>query len=122
MLGWEFFISRKGNSSTMRPNERGELLARWRASPGGTEWIDELVARGDAIGLGGNGYPIRYTVPVGVLAATLSKGLPKHEGPPTFGDDYFLPSGWTREVEINLSRLRSLDPQEVLEVEAWDQS
>lgn len=121
MLGWEFFIFRQGEDG--RDYARWErALARWQAGWGGDEWLDDLVSQGAATDLGGNGYPNRYTVRAGALVAMLRDGLPKHDGPPVIGDDYFLPGGWTGNAKIDIARLESLDPIELLLVEAWDQS
>jgi hypothetical protein len=117
MLGWEFFVTREADQKTSRP-----LLASWQTGLGGTDWIDDLVAKGVATNLGGNGYPMRYAIPAGALGAVLQLGAPKHAGPPVIGDDCFLPSEWTGRVKIDIDRIRSLGASDVLIVEAWDQS
>ncbi len=122
MLGWEFFVIRQSNSALAEGMREGSLLASWRAGLGGTQWLYDLVESGVATDLGGNGYPCRYEVPAHALVAALAQGPPKHTGPPIFGSDYALPGGWTGQAKIDLARLRSLDPNEILLVEAWDQS
>jgi hypothetical protein len=116
MLGWEFFIARK----TDAPGS--PALATWRAGLGGTDWLKDLVGKGLAVDLGGNGYPDRYEISARTLVSTLAQGPPKHGGPSVIGDNYFLPEGWTSEAKIDFTRLRRLDPNEVLLVEVWDQS
>jgi hypothetical protein len=116
MLGWEFFVTSQSHAG------EPPSLASWRAGLGGTEWLDDLVSKGLATDLGGDGYPNRYSVPAGVLVAVLTNGIPKHGGPLVLGDDYVLPSGWTADARIDIARMRSIDPCEVLVVEAWDQS
>jgi len=120
MLGWEFYVTRQ--VGPVDPKAPGERIARWRAGLGGTRWVDGLVAGDLACDLGGNGYPMQYTVPAGLLLAILRLGPPTHDGPPVVGDDYFTPAGWTGDVSINLDRLASIDPREMILVEAWDQS
>jgi hypothetical protein len=88
----------------------------------GADWLDELVADGKALDLGGNGYPSRYAVTAGVLLAILRSGLPRCDGPLVFGDDYVLPSGWMSTPSIDEKRMLALDPSEILVIEAWDQS
>ena len=88
----------------------------------GTDWLNDLVAKGVVTDLGGDGYPIRYEVSAGAIMAVLALGLPKHSGPPVIGDDYFLPRGWTGDAKMDFARLRAIDPGEILVVEAWDQS
>jgi len=116
VLGWEFFVSRQSDPDEMR------ALATWRAGLSGTDWLDDLVAKGMAMDLGGNGYPDRYALSVAALCAALEFGAPKHIDPPVIGDDYITPSGWSSPVTIDRVRLRTLDPNEILVVEAWDQS
>ena len=123
MLGWEFFVIRQSNSALAEGTQEGALLASWRTGLGGTRWLQDLVEAGVATDLGGNGgYPWRFAVPAHAVVAALAQGPPKYTGPPIFGHDYVLPGGWTGEAKIDLARLRSLDPSEILLVEAWDQS
>lgn len=122
MLGWEFFIARQiGNGEDARRAE-APLLASWMAGVGGTEWLDGLVSAGVATHLDGNGYPTRYSIPAGALVGVLGHGLPRHDGPLVIGDDYVLPGGWTGNAKVDLDGLQSLAPNELLLVEAWDQS
>ncbi len=116
MLGWEFFVTRQADAKA------SPALASWQASLGGLAWLENLVSKGMAIDLGGNGYPCRYVVAAGTITAMLAHGLPKHDGPPVFGSDYYLPNGWTGNAQVDMARLRSIDPNELLLVEAWDQS
>ena len=120
MLGWEFFVLRRDNE---RKTPRSAVaLARWRAGIGGTRWLEDLVSKGLAEDLGGDGYPSRYTVGARALVELLTQGLPQHDGPFVVGDDYVLPGGWTGDSKIEFESLRALDPTETLLVEAWDQS
>lgn len=114
MLGWEILVTPKSDDK--------RLLASWKVGLGGTAWLDELAKKGLAKDLGGDGYPIRYEVSAGTLTSVLERGVPKHGGPTVIGDDYVHPGDWTGDVRIDLVSLRSLDPQELLDVEAWDQS
>lgn len=118
MLGWEFFISRQHVSAA----NTEKTVAFWKAGIGGTHWIDALVSEGRAADLGGNGYPLRYSVTAGVLLSVLRRGLPNHEGPPVIGDNYVMPKGWVGEGRVKLEILEAIPSDEVLLVEAWDQS
>ena len=122
MLGWQFFIQIRGDEARNPKDGKGSLLATWEAGLGGTDWIEQLVVQGKAKDLGGNGYPNRYTVTAMTLKNALAGGLPRHGGPPTIGENYFLPTGWTGSARLDLARLNELDPTCLLEVEAWDQS
>lgn len=122
MLGWEFFISEQVASGSASPQAKQPTLARWKASLEGIDWVNKLVLEGLASDLGGDGYPNRYLILAGVLFRVLEKGVPKHSGPPVFGDDYYLPAGWVGEAKINLEAIKLLDPFTLLVIEAWDQS
>lgn len=122
MLGWEFFIRRQAGTATAPRKTNAPLLASWMAGLGGTEWLDDLVSAGIAVHLDGNGYPTRYSIPAGALVEVLGHGLPKHDGPLVIGDDYVVPGGWAGNAKIDLASLQSLAPNELLLVEAWDQS
>ena len=108
----------------MRKSDAPEAraLATWQTGINGMDWLEELVAKGIGADLGGNGYPNTYEMPAGVMLAILANGIPKHGGPTVAGDDYVLPRGWTGNASIDLERLRSMEPSEILIVEAWDQS
>jgi hypothetical protein len=122
MLGWEIFISRARPEGAKGQAGRDNLIASWMVGLYGLSWIEDLVAAGKATLLGGNGYPVRFQVSAGTLAGALASGVPAHDSPPVFGDDYVLPRGWTGTAHIDLERLAALDPDEPLVVEAWDQS
>lgn len=117
MLGWEFFVTRKGEEE-----EEGPALVSWMAGLSGRDWLKDLVREGMATDLGGNGYPCRYLIPVKHLRDALAKGIPSGGGPLVIGDDYAMPAGWHGAIKVDLPRLRALDADEELLVEAWDQS
>ena len=122
MLGWEFFVRKQSYAGADGHAAEGAPLASWKASLGGTQWIDDLVTNSKAADLGGDGYPNRYTVAAGTMLAVLRQGLPRHDGPLVLGDDYVLHQGWTGDASIDIERLQLIDPSEILLVEAWDQS
>lgn len=122
MLGWYFCIYAQSDMLTNQSAANTPKLASWEAGIGGTEWLNDLVKLGQATENGGNGYPLRFSVSAGVLLSVLKVGLPKHDGILVIGDDYVLPSGWTGNAQIDFERLRRIDPNELLLVDAWDQS
>ena len=87
----------------------------------GLDWLDQLVKEGKATDLGGNGYPNRYTITVGVLFPNLTNGSPKNRSPLVIGDDYVLPSGWNGKVTWQVAP-DSCNPDDTLFLEVWDQS
>ena len=122
MLGWEFFISPRADAESGSEGQPARLIANWRAGLGGTEWVDSLVRQERAKNCGGNGYPLRYEISAATLLTVLESGIPRHRGPRVIGDDYQLPADYIGDVTIDLGRLRALPPDDVLCVEAWDQS
>jgi hypothetical protein len=121
MLGWEFIVV------TQRVHVAGlsvkdQWLATWTTSLGGTDWLEKLCTLGEAIDLGGNGYPLRYVLAAATLRRVFQNGLPRADSPPVFGEDYFLPAGWSGSLEVDWDRLNALPAEVLLSVEAWDQS
>lgn len=110
-MGWEFFVERQSDVGAAGGMPEATPLARWQLGLGGTTWLAELVARGLATDLGGQGYPCRWRVSAGVLAAALADRLPAPQSPLILGS-----------TQMDLARLQGLDPGEMLLVEAWDQS
>jgi hypothetical protein len=121
MLGWHLVIYPQ---SVQVAGTRSDLdhIASWKAGLGGTRWIVQLCASGDAVDLGGDGYPNRYLITAAVLRAVLRDGVPQHDSPPVVGDDYYLPRGWTGDAELQIERLNALPGHTLLAVDAWDQS
>ncbi|MCA3221902.1 MAG: hypothetical protein ING40_07855 [Burkholderiales bacterium] len=52
----------------------------------------------------------------------LVNGPPSHEGPPMIGDDNVLPANWRGKFERFADRIDAVLPEQVLTIEAWDQS
>jgi hypothetical protein len=113
VLGWEIFVTRQGSDA---------LVATWRTGTGGLEWLNNLVKAHRAVDLGGNGYPMRYSVAAGVILPILTKTLPPNNSPMVIGEDYVLPPGWSEEVQLNAENAAACRADEQLMVEAWDQS
>lgn len=122
MLGWEILVLRHANARLNGDSDSGETLASWTTSVGGTNWLEQLVASGRAVSLPGNGYPNIYLISATAFLAVVKRGVPKSDGPPVLGDDYFQPAGWTADQRLGLYALQQLDPEELLVVEAWDRS
>ena len=121
MLGWYFGVYPQTVHATGL-NEKDHRLASWEVGLNGAQWIKDLCKIGEAVDLGGNGYPNRYVLTAAALRRARQHGVPKHDSPPVIGDDYFLPSGWIGKVELDRERLNGLAPQTLLAVEVWDQS
>ncbi len=116
VLGWEIFVSRTTG------DKKKTALAKWSCGVFGLSWLDDLVKAGKAVSLGGQGYPCKYIVSARVLIPAIKNGVPKHNSPLIIGDDYVLPEGWSSDIEWDKEQILACAPDELLEVEAWDQS
>jgi hypothetical protein len=122
MLGWQINIHRLIPGESQYNLTKESLLASWTTSLGGLDWIEALVKDGKAEDLGGTGYPCWYKATAKIILPIIMDGPPRYKGPPVFGNDYILPSGWTGEVKIDHSKIAECLPDEQLIIEAWDQS
>jgi hypothetical protein len=64
MLGWHITICRQAageETPASFESPTSTELAVWQTGIGGLDWIDDLLEKGLAIFLGGNGYPTEYT-------------------------------------------------------------
>lgn len=116
MLGWEVFIFRSAEAKSE------DLIVRWQTSVFGLKWLDQLVKDGYASDLGGNGYPCKYSVTAGVLLPIITAGLPSNNSPLVIGNDYVLPEGWSGDIAWNREATLACQPDDILTIEAWDQS
>jgi len=79
MLGWHISVFRQvdgGTSPAREGAEEGARLAVWQADVGGLRWLDALVEAGQAVNLGGNGYPSYYTAQAEYLIPRIVDGPP----------------------------------------------
>lgn len=116
MLSWEVFVFRSAEAKSE------DLIARWQTSVFGLKWLDQLVKDGYASDLGGNGYPCKYSVTAGVLLPIITASLPSNNSPLVIGDDYVLPEGWSGDITWNREATLACQPDDILTIEAWDQS
>lgn len=122
MLGW-FIIVRRSGSETGRVGADPCVLATWETSIDGLDWIEELERAGKASCVSRNGYPTRYTAVAHVVVPLLQAGSPpQHVGLPVIGDDYVTPAGWSGTMTVHRERLARCPSDEMLVVDAWDQS
>ena len=106
MLGWHLKIYRQadgGASPATAQSSHGNHFASWGEEK--LAWLDELVKAGEAIDLGGDGYPCRYTAAAEHLIPLITDTL----------------TGVRNKV-VNAAEVTRCRPEEWLLVEAWDQS
>lgn len=67
-------------------------------------------------------YPNRYTAKAANVLPLLAGGPPAHRGPPIIGDDYVMPANWKGNVIFHQDKIEACPPDQVLTIDAWDQS
>jgi hypothetical protein len=85
-------------------------------------WLDELVEKGEAIHLGGNGYPPRYTAAAHHLIPRIIDALPEGRLDWIYGTSDILSDQWARSRVIDRAPAANCRPDEWLLVDAWDES
>jgi hypothetical protein len=125
MLGWQVYINRRPIRGDFVPEallDDETLIATWLTGIDGLSWLHDLVKDGYAVDLGGSGYPCRFTAKAAVLS-TIITNLPKnYQGTTVIGDDYVHFGGFNLNIKIYQQRIDNCPPDEVLSIEAWDQS
>jgi len=125
MLGWHISVFRQksgGSEPAANDSARGSRVAVWQTGLGGLEWIDQLCITGDALSLGGNGYPVWYTAKASLLLPEILKGPPNAN--PVWRRDPgdIVTAKWAGRTVIDQTAAAACTPDEWLLVEAWDES
>ncbi len=124
MIGWHISVYRQkdgGAAAATAASSQGTRLAVWQTGLHGLRWLDELVKSGNAIDLGGNGYPLRFT-------ATAEHLVPRIKQPPeanavwVCGPQDILTDKWAGKTVVELDAIAQCRIGEWLLVEAWDES
>ena len=113
MLGWHISVYRQSD---------GSRLAVWQAGWHGLQWIDALVEAGDAVSLGGDGYPFRYTATAATLQPILIDGPPNARKAWVSEPGDILTENWAGATVLDHAALAQCAPDEELLLEAWDES
>lgn len=127
MLGWMFIVETLYVSVT-RPSthnlehQKSKELARWESSMYGLRWLLDLTQQGKAEQISFDGYPNCYMLRAAVLKEALKDGIPKHDGPTVFGDDYVMLGDHISKIEIHKDRIAKVKDTEWLTICAWDLS
>jgi hypothetical protein len=119
MLGWDIYISRQrdgGSAPATFEAETGATLESWDSGMWGLRWAGDLTKAGEAIDLGGNGYPMRYTAQAKVLRH--SRAIPLRQ---VWNQAPVALAGASPPVPKKPS-LFDCPPDEWLVIETWDQS
>ena len=125
MLGWNIGVFKQTDGGLLPgrvDSALGERLAVWQTGVRGLDWLSELVEAGDAIDLGGDGYPLRYTAQAQVLTAPIVDGPPEAHTVWVYERGDILGDAWAGKAVIDHSVLDGCESTEWLLVEAWDES
>ena len=127
MLGWQIYINRSPNRPLGSASEDSlldeSLLASWLTGINGCKWIETLVEEGKANFLGSyGGYPRSYSAKAEYVIPLALSLKAKTDGATVIGEDYVYIGGFNSDVELFLDRIKACPMNEVLSIEAWDQS
>jgi hypothetical protein len=125
MLGWFCCVFRQTNGGCVpatRTSRLSSRVAEWQADITGTKWLDQLAAEGKAVSLGGNGYPLRYTVQKRTLSPFLRGGPPGARGQWLREFPDFVTKDWKGKTTIYKDVLADCREDEWLMIEVWDES
>jgi hypothetical protein len=125
LLGWNISVHRiTGNPAEPATVEstQGTRLAVWQTGPDGLQWINQLVESGQAIDLGGNGYPNRYTARADRLLPQIIGGPPQARANWGSDDGDILLPQWVGKTFVDRAAMDECKPEEWLLIIAWDES
>lgn len=124
MIGWMIIVSTQAPEQRDAPDTDRDaaVLARWKTSMGGIQWLERLVTDGKAKKHKFAGYPNRYTAKAGDVLPILANGIPDHDDFPIMGDDYVMPANWKGGVTFWHDRIAACGPDQLLTIDAWDRS
>jgi len=125
MLGWHISVFRQtdnGASPAAAVSPTGTRVAVWQTGLGGHDWLDELVKAGDAIFLGGDGYPIRYTATAKQIIPRIVDNPPGARSQWLLGADDYATDQWDGKTVVDRSEAAACRPDEWLIIVAWDES
>ena len=125
MLGWHISVYRQTDGADSPAAVRSHLGARlavWQADWDGLDWLNELVKQGNAMSLGGSGYPFRYTAPAQHLIPLIGEAPPGARTTWLREDGDTITDKWEGKTVIDHATASLCTPNEWLIVEAWDES
>ena len=125
MMGWHVSVLRQadgGSAPATKDAEEGPRLAVWQTGIEGLQWLDELVAAGNAIDLGGDGYPNQYTAQAEHIVSRVVAGPPLANRAWTVGENDILTPAWEGKTMIDRGVADDCRPDEWLTIIAWDES
>src|SRR3954447_16704481 len=100
----------------------GDRIAVWQTGVRGLKWIDELVTGGQAIEIASSGYPMRYVAPVRHVLPRIKGSPPQAREVWIHDPGDIITSGWEGKTNVDRKAAAGRSPDELLLVEAWDES
>ncbi|MFF7059272.1 hypothetical protein ACFY89_21540 [Achromobacter spanius] len=131
MIGWWIIVSTGSPEECDRADpeaRRAAILAQWEAGAGGIGWIEHLTQVSKAAKFAGGGYPNRYAARARDVLPLIEGGgiLPSKDGVWIFGidegEEYAQPPGWIGKIQVHADRVAACSPDQLLTIDAWDQS
>lgn len=125
MLAWHISVYRqtdRGTSPATTKSLKGKRLAVWQTGLGGLDWISDLAKGGEAIDLGGNGYPCCFTATAERLIPRIVDGPPGAHSTWIYEASDVLTEKWEGKTVVDRAAVADCRPDEWLLVEAWDES
>ncbi|WP_313623910.1 hypothetical protein [Achromobacter sp.] len=131
MIGWWIIVSTGSPEERDRATpeaRRAAILAQWETGAGGIDWIEHLTQVRKAAKYASGGYPNRYAARARDVLPLIEGGgiLPSKDGVWIFGidegEEYAQPPGWIGKVQVHADRVAACSPDQILTIDAWDQS
>jgi hypothetical protein len=125
MMGWHISVYRQpdgGHSSATSESPAGTRLAVWQTDAYGLQWLHELAKAGNAIYLGGDGYPVCFTATAEYILPRILDQPPMARDTWIIGEGTVDPDVWVGKTLIDRDAARQCRFDEWLEIVAWDES
>ena len=123
MLGWNVSVYRQtddGASPAAMGSPQKVLVLRFgKTDSDGLGWLDGLVKAGKAIDLGGDGYPLRYTVTAEHLIPRIIDNPPAARSVWICDASDILTDKWEGTTVVDLAAVADCHPDEWLLIEAY---
>ena len=131
MIGWWIVVSTQTPEERDRVDQnarRAAILAQWESGAGGLDWLSTLTRTGKAKQHTFSGYPNRYPARAGDVLPLIESGdiAPPKDGIWVFGidegEEYVQPPGRVGKIEFYADRVANCPGDQLLTIDAWDQS
>lgn len=129
MLGWCIVIKAADiPDAEQSTGNKYPILAKWDTGADGLSWMNKLVKEGWAVAVWQGGYPNRYKAKATDVLPLLASGgiTPPTDGLWVFGvdegEEYATPPGWMGKLSLDQDAIAACSPDQVLTIDAWDQS